>query len=182
MVALTWSSRAAANRIASASGPSGLAAPESSTCRMISAPGEPPGSRVSTTADAHRPQALRQQRGLRRLAGSLAALEGDESSAHAAMSRELCWAVLPLAAGLIEQEEAAGAISQLLDARTEQADHELGGGVEGALGHISGSRRLRRPAAALRAPGHRRATPSTCRSAGPARPAPAPGRNRPRAR
>src|SRR5262245_34780035 len=45
----TWSSRAAANRIASACDPNGCAAPLSTTWRMASAPGEPPGSRVSTT-------------------------------------------------------------------------------------------------------------------------------------
>ena len=49
---------------------------------MVSAPGEPPGSRVSTHADAERPQTLGQHRGLGGLAGALAAFEGDEASAH----------------------------------------------------------------------------------------------------
>src|SRR5579862_8222783 len=49
MVQRTWSSRAAANSMASASAPRGFAAPDSSTWRMISAPGEPPGSRVKRT-------------------------------------------------------------------------------------------------------------------------------------
>src|SRR5580698_10404264 len=49
MVHWTWSSRAAANSIASTSGPNGFAAPDNNTWRMISAPGEPPGSRVSCT-------------------------------------------------------------------------------------------------------------------------------------
>src|SRR5712671_2644141 len=52
MVARTWSSRAAANSSVSAKGPSGLAAPDNSTWRMISAPADPPGSRVTTTAMA----------------------------------------------------------------------------------------------------------------------------------
>src|SRR5258707_655395 len=52
MVVRTWSSRAAANSSVSAKGPSGLAAPDNSTWRMISAPADPPGSRVTTTAMA----------------------------------------------------------------------------------------------------------------------------------
>ena len=40
---------AAANRIASACGPSGFAAPDSSTWRIASAPAEPPGSRLTLT-------------------------------------------------------------------------------------------------------------------------------------
>src|SRR3981189_3590661 len=52
MVVRTWSSRAAANSSVSAKGPSGLAAPDNSTWRMISAPGDPRGSRVTTTAMA----------------------------------------------------------------------------------------------------------------------------------
>src|SRR3974390_817531 len=50
MVVRTWSSRAAANRIASVSAPSGFANPDRITWRMISAPGDPPGSRVSRTS------------------------------------------------------------------------------------------------------------------------------------
>ena len=53
----------------------------------ISAPGEPPGSRVSTTPMPSALQALGQQRRVGRLAGALAAFEGDETSAHLAISR-----------------------------------------------------------------------------------------------
>src|SRR5215475_4376765 len=49
MTVSRWSARAAANNRASASGPRRLAAPDNRTWRMISAPGEPPGSRVSRT-------------------------------------------------------------------------------------------------------------------------------------
>ena len=49
---------------------------------MISAPGEPPGSRVSTTSMPSALQPLGQQPGVGRLAGALAAFEGDETSAH----------------------------------------------------------------------------------------------------
>src|SRR5215213_367760 len=49
MVWRRWSARAAANKIASACGPNGFAAPESSTWRIASAPAEPPGSRLTTT-------------------------------------------------------------------------------------------------------------------------------------
>src|SRR5438477_1161680 len=47
MTVRTWSSRAAANNSVSASAPNSLPMPDSTTCRMISAPGEPPGSRVT---------------------------------------------------------------------------------------------------------------------------------------
>ena len=47
---------------------------------MISAPGEPPGSRVSTTSMPTRLEPLGQQRRMRGLAAALAAFEGDESS------------------------------------------------------------------------------------------------------
>ena len=75
-----WSSRAAANSIASASGPKGLAAPDSSTWRMISAPGEPPGSRVSFTPMPSEFELERQHGGLGRFAGPLPALKGDQVS------------------------------------------------------------------------------------------------------
>src|SRR3954453_8195848 len=47
MTVRTWSSRAAANNSVSASAPNNLPMPDSTTCLMISAPGEPPGSRVT---------------------------------------------------------------------------------------------------------------------------------------
>ena len=49
---------------------------------MISAPGEPPGSRVSWTPMPNDLQPRRQHRRMGRLAGALAALECDEASAH----------------------------------------------------------------------------------------------------
>ena len=49
---------------------------------MISAPGEPPGSRVSLTPMPNDLQPRRQHRRMGRLAGALAAFEGDETSAH----------------------------------------------------------------------------------------------------
>src|SRR3979490_2885222 len=52
MVVRTWSSRAAANSSVSAKGPRVLPAHDNSTWRMISAPADPPGSRVTTTAMA----------------------------------------------------------------------------------------------------------------------------------
>src|SRR6202140_3320999 len=47
MTVRTWSSRAAANNSVSASGPNSLPIPDSTRCLMISAPGDPPGSRVT---------------------------------------------------------------------------------------------------------------------------------------
>ena len=44
--------------------------------------GDPPGSRVSTTPMPSVRRRCGQQRGLGRLAGALAAFEGDEASAH----------------------------------------------------------------------------------------------------
>ncbi len=48
-----WSARAAAKNRASASAPKCSAAPERRICRIASAPGEPPGSRVSSTSQPH---------------------------------------------------------------------------------------------------------------------------------
>src|SRR5688572_7079729 len=50
MVRVTWSARAAANRSASDSAVQRSTSPWSSSSRIASAPGLPPGSRVSTTA------------------------------------------------------------------------------------------------------------------------------------
>src|SRR4051812_29773889 len=47
MTVRTWSSRAAANNSVSASAPNSLPIPDSTRCLMISAPGDPPGSRVT---------------------------------------------------------------------------------------------------------------------------------------
>ena len=97
MVHWIWSSRAAANNIASASGPSGFAAPDKRTWRMISAPGEPPGLARELDADAERFQPLRQHRRLGRFAGALAAFEGDELSLHR---------MIPIAANLTSRIKA----------------------------------------------------------------------------
>src|SRR5690606_8742127 len=50
MTSSTWSLRAAAHRMASMRTPNSSAAPDKSTCRTASAPGEPPGSRVTSTS------------------------------------------------------------------------------------------------------------------------------------
>src|SRR5688500_9310735 len=50
MVRATWSARAAANSSASASAVQRSASPSSNRARIASAPGLPPGSRVSTTS------------------------------------------------------------------------------------------------------------------------------------
>ena len=47
---------------------------------MISAPGDPPGSRVTMARSFARGQALGQRLDLRGFAGALAALKGDETS------------------------------------------------------------------------------------------------------
>ena len=60
---------------------------------MISAPGEPPGSRVSTTSMPMLAQRVSEQADLGRLAGALAAFERDEPSAHRLRSRSLAPAV-----------------------------------------------------------------------------------------
>ena len=55
--------------------------------RMISAPGEPPGSRVMHDLDAQRFEPVAKNPRMRRFAAAFAALEGDEISAHLILCR-----------------------------------------------------------------------------------------------
>jgi len=63
----------------SASGPNSLPIPESTRCLMISAPGDPPGSRVTMSATLRRSD-LGEHFDVRGFAGALATLKSDESS------------------------------------------------------------------------------------------------------
>ena len=78
MTRATCSPRAAANSSASARGSRPSNSGLSSTCRICSPAGVPPGSRVRTTAWPAGRERSREPALLRRLARSLAALEGDE--------------------------------------------------------------------------------------------------------
>jgi hypothetical protein len=61
--------------------------PSTSKLRISSAPGEPPGSRVTTHFDAARIQRCRQSLRLRGFAGALAAFQRDEAAGHCAALR-----------------------------------------------------------------------------------------------
>src|SRR5579871_6629852 len=107
MVERTWSSRAAANSSVSATGPSGFAAPERSTWRMMSAPAEPPGSRVTTTPTA--------------------------SARSRTASRSACVDLpAPSPPSRVMNRPRIRTSLYLLGAGKKKPDHELGGGVEGA--------------------------------------------------
>src|SRR6478752_6671980 len=128
ITAWTWSSRAAANSSVSASGPSSLPMPDSTTWRIISAPGEPPGSRVTMT----------------RL-----------PSASSRSARILIWVDLPAPSPpskLTKRPRGGGVVgvsvmSELLGAGAEQSDHQLTGAVHGAphgRSRADGGRRVER--------------------------------------
>src|ERR1700685_1167382 len=108
----TWSSRAAANNSVSASAPKSLPMPDSTRCRMISAPGEPPGSRVTT---------VRSFAAFSRSASALiwVALP-DPSPPSMLMKRPR-----PLA-----RLTAVSAISELLGAEAEHADDEFAHAID----------------------------------------------------
>src|SRR5262249_17345847 len=117
MVERTWSSRAAANSSVSATGPSGCAAPDSSTWRMMSAPAEPPGSRVTTTLIAS---------ARRRAASRSACVDLPAPSPPSrVMNRPR---IIGLSPKMLRTR------LYLLAAGKKQPDHELGRGVDGAAG------------------------------------------------
>src|SRR5215831_12365797 len=129
IVALTWSPRAAANRIVSTSGPSGLAAPESSTWRMMSAPAEPPGSRVTTT-----PIASARRRSARRPAWVDLPAPSPPSKVmkRPRIPQQLGLCACPCPAGRPPEHALRREVLYPFVAGKEQADHELGRRVEGA--------------------------------------------------
>ncbi len=81
MVSIEWLRRAATISSASVSASQRATSPASRRSRISSAPGEPPGSRVTTALMPALPQRLGQKPRLGRFAGALAALEGDEAAA-----------------------------------------------------------------------------------------------------
>src|SRR4051812_14733521 len=102
--------------MASISDPSGSAAPVRSTYRMISAPGEPPGSRVSTARSPASPS---------RAARNFAWVDFPAPSPPSnVMNRPRIQASRPRRPGWPSYALSTGA---------EQADHKFCGGVEGAL-------------------------------------------------
>ena len=76
----TSSARAAANRVASATGVSAPGSPESRISRTRSPRGVPPGSRVAVTAQPARLEGLGQQPRLGALAAAVDPLQGDEAA------------------------------------------------------------------------------------------------------
>src|ERR1700690_3330686 len=122
----TWSSRAAANNSVSASGPSSLPMPDNTRCRMISAPGEPPGSRVTMA---------RSLAAFRRSASVLIWVDlPDPSPPSKVMNRPRPEVLLT----------AASAISEFLGARAKHSNHEFAGAVDGAAYRRALAYRLRR--------------------------------------
>src|ERR1700686_3899025 len=108
----TWSSRAAANSSVSASGPNNLPMPDSTRCRMISAPGDPPGSRVTT---------VRSLAAFSRSASVLICVDlPDPSPPSKVMNRPRPGALLT----------AVSAISELLGAGAKHSDHEFAGAID----------------------------------------------------
>src|SRR5579862_3215923 len=116
--------------MASASGPSGLATPDKITCRMISAPGDPPGSRVSTT-----PIPIDRKRCANAAAWVDLPVPSPPSKV---MKRPRISASLSSEILLLHAPEEAETILHPLDAGAEQVDDHLGRGVEGALRHRAG--------------------------------------------
>src|SRR5665647_1790815 len=129
MTERTWSSRAAANNSVSASGPSSLPMPDSTRCRMISAPGDPPGSRVTT---------VRSLAAFRRSASVLICVDlPDPSPPSNVMNRPRPGAFLT----------AVSAISELLDAEAKHSDDEFARTIDCPLhrrSHADGVRRVDR--------------------------------------
>src|SRR5450631_1410199 len=112
MTVRTWSSRAAANNRVSASGPSSLPMPDNTRCRMISAPGDPPGSRVTI---------VRNLAASRRSASVLICVDlPDPSPPSKVMNRPRPGALLI----------AVSAISELLGAGAKHSDHEFAGAID----------------------------------------------------
>src|ERR1700690_1996758 len=108
----TWSSRAAANNSVSASGPSSLPMPDNTRCRMISAPGEPPGSRVTMA---------RSLAAFRRSASVLIWVDlPDPSPPSKVMNRPRPGTRLT----------ARSAISEVVGAETKHADYEFAHAVD----------------------------------------------------
>src|SRR5882757_918649 len=122
----TWSSRAAANNSVSASGPSSLPMPDSTRWRMISAPGEPPGSRVTMA---------RNLAASRRSASLRIWVDFPEPSPPSNVMKR------PRRLG---RWIAASAMSELRGAGTEHADDEFLGTVERTAHRRSGADSLRR--------------------------------------
>ncbi len=84
----TWSRRAAISSSASLCASQRSPSPSSNSRRIASAPGDPPGSRVANDRDPGVFECRDQKRHLRRFAGPLAALDGDEPAArHPAQCR-----------------------------------------------------------------------------------------------
>src|SRR6478735_3420691 len=119
----TWSSRAAANSSVSASGPSSLPMPDSTRCRMTSAPGEPPGSRVTMA---------RSFATLRLRASFWIWVDFPDPSPPSNVMKR------PRPDG---RWTSCSVISELLGAGAEHSDHELAGTVDRAThGRAGGDR------------------------------------------
>src|SRR5664280_2101146 len=129
MTVRTWSSRAAANNSVSASGPSSLPMPDSTRCRMIAAPGDPPGSRVTT---------VRSLAAFRRSAKVLICVDLPDPSPP---SKVMNW---PRPGARLT---AVSAISELLDAEAKHTDDEFARSVDRPphrRPHADGFRRINR--------------------------------------
>src|SRR5664280_1743657 len=112
MTVRTWSSRAAANNSVSASGPNSLPMPDRTRCRIISAPGDPPGSRVTTA---------RSLAAFRRSASVLIWVDlPDPSPPSKVMNRPRPGTLLT----------AASAISEFLGAQAKRSDDELADAID----------------------------------------------------
>src|ERR1700722_10065423 len=122
----TWSSRAAANSSVSASGPSSLPMPDNTRCLMISAPGDPPGSRVTM---------VRSLAAFRRSASVLIWVDLPEPSPPSKVIKR------PRPGGLLI---AASAISELLGAEAKHSDHEFARAVDRAPHRRALADRIRR--------------------------------------
>src|SRR5450631_2005161 len=116
----TWSPRAAANSTASATWPSDFAAPDSTTWRTISAPGDPPGSRVRTTS-------------MPKLSSRRASVAAwVDFPAPSPPSK-----VMKRPAKVLPSLFCRPSDLYLLCPHSEQPDDELGGGVERALPEVA---------------------------------------------
>src|SRR5438132_2050878 len=119
MTVRTWSSRAAANNSVSASGPNSLPIPDNTTWRMISAPGDPPGSRVTMA---------RNFAAARRSASILICVDfPDPSPPSKEMNRPRPGVLLIAVSGIIRASR-----SELLGACAEHANDEFADAVERA--------------------------------------------------
>src|SRR5215831_3262312 len=125
MTVRTWSSRAAANSSVSASGPSSLPMPDRTRCRMISAPGEPPGSRVMIA---------RSFAASRRSAKHLMCVDFPDPSPPSNVMKRPRPGIRLIT---------CSAMSELIDAGAEHSDHKLARAIDGAAHGGPGTYRLR---------------------------------------